>query len=254
MRIKFFLPVFFLCLMTVSMSAKKVTSGFSVTCSYLPARYPLWDYDVAEWKSKTVNGFGAGLEYSLSVPLSQSNWVFGTGVGCTYSRIDESGNQKLTVGRFLVPGQPGYLIESKLPVPFSFNAYRETQREYSYLYIPLTLGYRLYSKGNLGIMPYLGLRGKYNISYTEKDHVESATWLDHYFELFNESSVTSEAKRFIMQYEAGVKVEHKNLFLSLGFVRDGKRMFRTAFNEREYRSFWGPYSFNCWQLGMGINF
>ena len=93
MRIKYFLPVFFLCLMTVPMSAKRVTSGFSVTCSYLPTRYPLWDYDAAKWTSTTVNGFGAGLEYNLSVPLSQSNWVFGTGVGCTYSRIDEAGDK-----------------------------------------------------------------------------------------------------------------------------------------------------------------
>lgn len=253
MRIKIFLSVFFVCLMTVPMSAKWVTSGVSVTTSYLPTRYPRYDYDVKKWGIATVSGFGLGVQYDLYYTIPESRFEIGTGLGYTFSRIDEVGNQELVTGRFNDPNQPepvGY----QLPDPFRLNTYRELLREYSYLYIPFRLGYRLYSKGDVSIIPYLGLRGKYNIRYVEKDHVESATWFDHYFELFNESSVQSEAKRFIVQYEAGVEVGYKNLFLSLGFVRDDERMFRTAFNERDFRSFWGPYSFNCWQLGLGVNF
>lgn len=232
----------------------KISNGFSVTSSYLPTRFPRYDYVEREWGIATVSGFGLGVDYKLSYAFPSSRFEIRSGLGYTFSRIDEIGNQKMFTGRFDAPGQPTNQITSNLPDPFSLDTYCEFLREYSYAYIPLTVGYGLYSKGNFSIKPYLGLRGKYNIRYTEKEYVESATWFDHYFELFNESSVKSEAKRFIVQYEAGVEVEHKNLFLSLGFVRDHERMFRDAMNEREYRSFWGPYSFNCWQLGLGINF
>ena len=230
-----------------------IRNGFSVTTSYLPTRFPKYDYDVREWGSATVSGFGIGVDYKLSYTIPQSRFEIGSGLGYTFSRIDEVGNQELVTGRFVDPSQPEPVGTIFLD-PFRLNAYRELLREYSYLYIPFRLGYQLYSKGDVSIIPYLGLRGKYNLRYVEKDYVESATWFDHYFELFNESSVQSEAKKFIMQYEAGVEVGYKNLFLSVGFVRDDERMFRTAFNERDFRSFWGPYSFNCWQLGLGINF
>ena len=231
-----------------------IRNGFSVTTSYLPTRFPKYDYDVREWGSATVSGFGLGVEYKLSYTIPSSRLEYSVGLGYTFSRIDETGNKTVITGRFKAPGRPRTVVGGKLPDPFSLNTYCETLREYSYAYIPLTLGYRLCSKGNLSIIPYLGLRGKYCISYKVRNHVESATWFDYYFELFNESSVTSEAKRFLMQCEAGVKVEQKNLFLSLGFVRDEDRMFCTAFNELEYRAFLGPFSFNCWQLGLGINF
>ena len=230
-----------------------IRNGFSVTTSYLPTRYPRYDYEAGEWGIATVSGFGLGVEYKLSYTFPQSRFEISTGLGYTFSRINEIGNQRVFTGRFKDPSQPEP-VGTKFPDPFRLNAYREILREYSYVYIPFRLGYQLYSKGDVSIIPYLGLRGKYNLRYVEKDYVESATWFDHYFELFNESSVQSEAKKFIMQYEAGVEVGYKNLLLSVGFVRDDERMFRTAFNERDFRSFWGPYSFNCWQLGLGINF
>lgn len=243
MRIKNILSVFFVCLMTVPMSAKKVTSGVSVTTSYLPTRYPLWDYDAAKWTSTTVNGFGAGLEYNLSVPLSQSNWVFRTGVGCTYSRIDEARDKTMYEYR---PGQSATTI--------SINTYCETLREYIYAYLPVEMGYKFYSKGDISVIPFLGLQGKYNIAFTQKGYVESVTWKDHYFELFDENNVKRGAERFLLQWRAGLEVEYKNLSLSLSYTRDDKRMFKEAYILSRDRSYWGPYSFNCWQLGIGMNF
>lgn len=254
MRIKNGLLVFFLCLVTVPMTSKKVTSGLSVTGSYLPARFPLWDYDAADWKSKIVNGFGAGLEYNLSVLLYQSNWVFRTGVGCTYCRIDESGNQTVYEYRFFAPGQSTSTISGSLPLPLSFNAYCKTQREYIYAYLPIEIGYKLNSKGDISVIPLLGLQGKYNIGFTEKGYHESATWRDYYFKLFDESAVESEAERFILGVKAGVEIDYDKLFLSISYTRDMKRMYREALLYSRSRGYWGPYTFNCWQLGIGMNF
>lgn len=239
---------------TADNSKSGIRNGFSVTTSYLPTRYPLWDFDAAKWTSTTVNGFGAGLEYNLSVPLSQSNWVFRTGVGCTYSRIDETGDKTLYEYSFFAPGQSTTTISGSLPLPLSFNAYCKTQREYIYAYLPIEIGYKLNSKGDISVIPFLGLQGKYNIGFTERGYVESATWKDHYFELFDESSVESNAERFMFQIKAGFKVEYDKLFCTLSFTRDKARMFKDALVKSTNNAYWGPYSFNCWQLGFGINF
>ena len=239
---------------TVDDSEWGIRNGFSVTTSYLPTRYPRYDYDAREWGIETVSGMGLGVCYNLSYTFPSSWHVISTGLGYTFCRIDQVGNQKVVTGKFIAPGQPVNPISGKWPDPFSLYCYRETLREYSYVYIPFRYGFRLCSKGNFSFVPYWGLRGKYSIGYTEKDKVESATWFDHYFELFDYSSVESEAERFMIEFEAGVDVEYKNLFLSLGFVRDAERMFRTATDKNSRRSFWGPYAFNCWQLGLGINF
>lgn len=251
MRIKKCLLVFFLCLVTVPMTSKKVTSGLSVTGSYLPARFPLWDFDAAKWTSTTVNGFGAGLEYNLSVPLSQSNWVFRTGVGCIYSRIDEAGNKEL----FYFPDPGKSTSKSSLyPDPLIFNTYSETNREYYYAYIPVQIGYRFFSDGKYSVVPFLGLQGKYNIGFTQKGYHESSTWRDYYFDLFDESAVRKGAERFILGVKAGVEINYDKLFLSLCYTRDMKRMYREAYLISTDIAYLGPYTFNCWQLGFGINF
>lgn len=243
LRIKNCLLVFFLCLMTISLSAKKVTSGLSVTGTYLPTRYSLWDNNVGDWKPTTVNGFGAGLEYNLSVSLPQPGWVFRTGMGCTYSRINEAGNKTMY----------DYRPENTVTT-IAIETYCETLREYVYAYLPIEIGYKLISKGDISVIPFIGLQGKYNIGFTQKGYVESATWYDHYFELFDEYNVESDAERFLLQLRTGLEVEYNNLFLSLSYIRDTERLFCSAYLPRTYKSYFGPFSFNCWQLGLGINF
>lgn len=244
---KKYLLVFFLCLASVSLSAR-VTSDFSFTTSYLPTRFPLWDYYAAEWKSTTVNGYGVGLEYNLTVPLLQSRWVFRTGIGCTYSRIDVSVDK--TEFYFNAPFNSTNIIRSLIIA----NTICETQREYIYAYFPIGIGYKLYSKGKTSVIPFVGLQGKYNIAFTERGCVQSFTWRDHYFELFDENNVKSEAERFIVQLSVGMAVKYKNLSLSLSYARDEKRMYKEAYILSCNRAYWGPYSFNCLQLGVGINF
>jgi hypothetical protein len=241
-------------MMTVSVSAQKVTSGFSVSSTYLPARFPFWDYKAAEWISTNVNGFGVGVEYNLSVPLLQSDWEFRTGIGCTYSRIDDSGNKEVLEFSFYAPGQSTSTISGSLPDPFKINTYCETNREYYYAYIPVEIGYRFFSGERYSIIPFLGVQGKYNIGFTEKGYHESATWSDYYFDLFDESAVKSEAERFILGVKAGVEIDYDKLFLSFSYTRDMKRMYRDALLNSTYRGYWGPYTFNCWQLGIGMNF
>ena len=234
----------------VDKSGFVIRNGFSVTGSYLPARYPSYDFEKIEWGSTTVNGFGAGIEYNLSVPLLHSRWELKTGLGCTYSRIDESGNKEILESGLYDPGQ----ISGGYPQPFNYNAGFETRREYVYVYLPVEIGYKLYTKGNFSVIPFLGLQGKYNIGFTEKGYVESSTWRDHYFELFDESSVNSDAERFMLQMKAGVEFGYDKLFLSLSFTRDMDRMYSDALIKSCNRAYWGPYTFNCWQLGFGINF
>jgi hypothetical protein len=238
----------------VETSGSGIRNGFSITGSYLPVRFPSYDYDTKEWGSTTVNGYGAGIDYNLSVPILSSRWELKTGLGCTYSRIDESGNKEMLEFGFYAPGESVSTISGGYPQPFSYKAYYETKREYIYLYLPVEIGYQLYTKGNFSIIPFLGFQGKYNIGFTENGYVESATWRDHYFELFDKSSVDSDAERFIIQMKAGVEFKYDKLFLSLSFTRDMDRMYRDALIKSSYRGYWGPYTFNCWQLGFGMNF
>ena len=39
-----------------------IRNGFSVTTSYLPTRFPRYDYDVREWGIASVRGFGIGVD------------------------------------------------------------------------------------------------------------------------------------------------------------------------------------------------
>lgn len=247
--------------MSVPIEAKKteashktglgISNCFAVTSSYLPTRFPRFNYDTGKYGVVTVNGFGLGVDYNLTVPTPLLGWSFRTGLGYTFSRIDESKKERIV----------DYSISSvgtDISSPLSIDAFHETQREYSYVYIPVAIGYQLFSRGTFSINTFLGMRGKFNIGYIEKESVESATWLDHYFVLFDKSSVKSEATRFIIQGEAGVELEYNKLFLSLCFLKDTDRMYKKAYIEKERKhyevSYQGPYTFNCWQLGLGIKF
>ena len=231
-----------------------VRNGFSVTGSYLPSRYPRYDYHAEKWGSATISGFGIGLEYNISVPLKQSRWELRMGLGYSYSRIDEIGDKEVLEYRFHDPEKNNSANPTWILAPFSFNTYCEILREYSYVYLPVEIGYRLYAGDNLCFIPYMGLQVKYNIGLTEKGYYESATWRDYYFRLFDESTVETEAERFVPGIKAGVEIDYGKLSVNLSFTRDMERMYRDALIKSNYRGYWGPYSFNCWQLGLGINF
>lgn len=225
-----------------------VTNCLSVSWSYLPTRYPRFDYD-AGFYSATVNGQGLGIDYRIKIPLFDSFFELRTGLGCTYSRIDESGydsyNVNVAYGRVdLIP-------------PVYVNANWKTERSYCYAFLPIELAYRFEIDNSLYIVPFMGLQAKYNISYTENHSVESVTWYDYFFELFDDSAIDrdkSESKKCIPQAKAGLEIGFGKMFMAVSYSRDIARMFGKAYVKSRDMAVWGPYTLNCWQLGVGVNF
>ena len=67
--------------------------------------------------------------------------------------------------------------------------------------------------------PFVGLSFKYNISYVEKRTVESMTYNDRYFELFDENVIDkgkTNPQRCILQAESGLEVEYRKMFMTYG--------------------------------------
>ena len=216
--------------------------GLSVTYEYLPARYPYYHYDTMEYNSTTVNGQGLGLDYSFSIPMPLDNFEFRTGLGFSYIRIDDSGVKDLF-----------YFYSEYNKSLIEFLADYSIERSYCYAYLPVGLGYKIAIKEKIHITPFVGLRAKYNISYTEKQAVESASFYDLYYDLFDEQQVKAEdAKRFIFQAESGLELGFRKTFVSFSYSRDMSRFFkRVTFMNKGVN---GPYTFNCWQAGIGVYF
>ena len=200
-----------------------VTNCLSVSWSYLPTRYPRFDYD-AGFYSATVNGQGLGIDYRIEIPLFDSFFELRTGLGCTYSRIDESGYDSYNVN-------VAYGRVDLIPQVY-VNANWKTERSYCYAFLPIELAYRFEIDNSLYIVPFMGLQAKYNISYTENHSVESVTWYDYFFELFG----------------------FGKMFMAVSYSRDIARMFGKAYVKSRDMAVWGPYTLNCWQLGVGVNF
>ena len=205
-------------------------NGLSVTYEYLPARYP-YPYN----NSTTVNGQGLGLDYKLSIPMSFENLEFMTGLGFSYIRIDDSGEYHFALYSY---DQAWIYIQAECSI----------ERSYCYAYLPVGFGYKIAINDIFHITPFVGMRAKYNISYIEKHTVESASFFDLYYDLFDEQIKTEDSKRFIFQAESGLEIGFRNLFVSFSYSRDMSRFFRIA----SYKN--GPYTFNCWQAGIGVYF
>ena len=227
-----------------------ITNSLSVTWSYLPTRYPSFDYDIGYYTS-SVDGQGLGMDYRILFPLSNSGFGLRTGLGLTYSRIDESGDDSYNVN-------VAYGRVDLIP-PVYVDANWKAQISYCYAYLPIELVYRFEINNALYILPFVGLQAKYNYSFIERYSVESISWYDLFFELFDESVVDhdkSDIKKFIPQAKAGLEIGFKKMFMSFSYSRDMDRMFDEARITTTNRTVgvWGPYTFNCWQLGVGVNF
>jgi hypothetical protein len=222
-------------------------NGVQVSFSYLPVGYPKYDSNNMSYYSAVVNGLGGGVDYRLTVPLLSSSFVLKTGLGFTYSRIDESGNSDFYIRESMTGGSGAQEIV--------VNADYEAQRSYSYACLPVNLGYDLKIGNESYLTPYGGLQIKYNISYVEKYSAQHVTMYDRYFELFDDDAIKeSDAKRFIFQYDLGVEMGFRNMFMTVCYSKDLSRLFSVASFSRRNIGVWGPYELGCWQIGVGVNF
>lgn len=222
-----------------------IKQGVSATCSYLPVRYLYFDPNIGYYNT-LINGVGLGVDYRLDIPLFNSNFELRAGLGLNYSRTDESDINEYNINGPYGATQPIYV-----------NCRYITQRGYCFAYFPFGLDYRFRLSSNIYVAPFIGLQAKYNISYKEKYCVESVSWIDSYYDLFDYSVIDkkeSDPKRMILQAQSGLEIEFKRMFMTMSYSRDSERLFSIAKFKNRNLGIRGPYTFNYWQLGIGFNF
>ena len=219
---------------------KKIRNSLSINWAYLPVRFPKYD--------ATTNGQGFGVDYRF-VYAPDRHVVYKLGIGLTYSRIDESGNSNVRVS-------DSYIVISDNNT-VTVNADYQTRRSYCYLSVPAIFGFRFVVNRSIYMTPFVGLSFKYNISYVEKRTVESMTYNDRYFELFDENVIDKDKtnpQRCILQAESGFEVEYRKMFMTMSYSRDFERMFSEAMFKSRNIGVNGPYTFSCWKVGVGVYF
>ena len=177
--------------------------------------------DVSGADNESFNALSLG--YSRAFNISAGTPLFvEAGIGVQYSFKTKSIGEDLGFDsedyEICDPKQKFNMLSAKIPVSVMYA-----------FAIP---------NSSVQIMPYAGIDLRFNITAKEK----------------MEWNFTSEAERFFLGVKAGVEIDYDKLFLSISYTRDMKRMYREALLYSRSRGYWGPYTFNCWQLGIGMNF
>lgn len=117
------------------------------------------------------------------------------------------------------------------------------------LYVPLNIGYKLSLNESISVMPYLGLKARYNLNakfleeYTDNDETE-----DYETDLFDTKEMKDnwgedpfKAKRFQLGWQIGADVEISNFILGVSYGSDLGEIMKDC-------------KFKTTQLSLGLKF